>query len=156
MRAFLQAGAGRLVVHIESTSDISGLIDELEKTYGRDKELSTDLLSLGLSIQIDTPLSKLEAHLPRVDYVQFMGIAHIGRQGIPFDERVLGKIKEFKKAHSDMLIQVDGGVSLESAPALFDAGADRLVVGSALWKSEDMPGTLHAFDALAEQYGRYR
>jgi ribulose-phosphate 3-epimerase len=153
--AFLHAGAGKLVIHLESTSDVTGVIDELEERYGRDKEFSPELLSVALSINIDTDLALLEPHLPRIDYVQFMGIARIGQQGIPFDERVLEKIATFKKAHPDIPVQVDGGVSLETAPKLLAAGAERLVVGSALWKSDDVAHTLHAFNELLLEYGRY-
>lgn len=156
MGAFLKAGAGKLLIHVESTGKLDELIDELEGTYGRDKELSPDLLSLGLAIHIDTDLSVLEPHLPRIDYVQFMGIANVGKQGQPFDERVLPKLTEFTKRHPEVRAQVDGGVSLKTAPALLSAGADRLVVGSALWKSPDLAETLRAFEKVAEEYGRYR
>jgi len=153
--AFLHAGAGKLVVHLESTSDVTGVINELEERYGRDKEFSPELLSLALSVSLDTDVALLEPHLARIDYVQFMGIARIGQQGIPFDERVLTKIASFKKMHPDIPVQVDGGVSLETAPKLLAVGAERLVVGSALWKSEDVPHTLHMFNELLLEYGRY-
>lgn len=148
MRAFLAAGAGKLVLHAESAPDLGGLLDELERTYGRDKEFSPDILSVGVSARITTPLSRIEPYLPRVDFVQLMGIATIGKQGVPFDERVLGKIRELKSAHPEMTVQIDGGVSLQTAPSLAAAGADRLVVGSALWNSEDLAGTIHEFERI--------
>lgn len=154
MRTFLRAGAGRLVFHIESTPNITSLIDQLEKEYGRDKEFAPELLSLGLSIRLQTDLAKLEPYLPRIDYVQFMGIASIGRQGVPFDERVIERVRTFHRAHPDTPIQIDGGVSLSNAASLFAAGASRLVVGSALWKSNDPVATLRAFEDIAEEYGR--
>lgn len=156
MRAFLRAGAGKLIIHAESTDNMSSLLDELENTYGRDKELSQDLLSVAIAIHANTPPERYEPYLARVDYVQFMGIAKEGVQGQPFDERVLTKVQDFKKAHPEIIVQIDGGVSLETAPKLLNAGANRLVVGSALWKSGDIPGTLHAFELLIEQYGQYR
>ncbi len=154
MRAFLRAGAGRLVFHIESTPNLTSLIDQLEKEYGRDKEFAPDLISLGLSIRLQTDLVALEPYLPRIDYVKFMGIAQIGHQGVPFDERVIGRIRDFRKKHADIPVQVDGGVSLSNAASLFAAGASRLVVGSALWKSEQPLETLRALEDIAEEYGR--
>jgi len=135
---------------------VGELIDQLEQTYGRDKEFSSELLSLGLSIQLDTDLSVLAPHIARIDYVQFMGIATIGRQGALFDSRVVAKIREFKKIYPTVPVQVDGGVSLTTAPELLAAGAERLVVGSALWHASDIEETLHAFEELANEYGRYQ
>lgn len=156
MAAFLKAGAGKLIFHAESTSGMAALLDELERDYGRDKELTPDLLSVAIAIHADTKPAQYEPYLDRVDYVQFMGIAREGAQGEPFDERVVDAVKAFRGSHSDILIQVDGGVSLETAPRLLYAGANRLVVGSALWNSGDVPGTLHAFEAVLEEYGQYR
>jgi ribulose-phosphate 3-epimerase len=155
MRAFLGAGAARFVVHIEEARNLPQMLDELENKYGRDKEFAPELLSVGLSIRIDTDLSALEPYLPRIDYVQFMGIAHIGRQGQSFDPRVIAKIQTFKRAHPEILAQVDGGVSLLNAPDLFRAGATRLVVGSALWESLDPAATIRELNALAEEHVRY-
>jgi ribulose-phosphate 3-epimerase len=156
MATFLKAGAGKLILHAESTRDIGALLDELETTYGRDKEFSPDLLSVALALHADANITHLAPHLARVDYVQFMGIAHEGLQGQPFNERVLDAIVELRKNFPDLLIQVDGGVSLETAPRLLSAGVNRLVVGSALWKSGDIPGTIHKFTELIEEYGRYK
>jgi len=49
---------------------------------------------------------------------------------------------------SDIIISVDGGVSLESAPELIAAGVNRLVVGSAIFESTDIKKTIAAFQAL--------
>jgi ribulose-phosphate 3-epimerase len=156
VRAFLKAGAGKLIIHAESVRNVGALFDELKKTYGHDKEFNAELLSVALALRADTNIAPLHAYIEQCNYVQFMGIAHIGKQGQPFDERVLKAIREFRKAHPEVPVQVDGGVSRETAPRLLDAGADRLVIGSALWKSEDVRGELHAFEEIAEDYGRYR
>lgn len=152
--AWLELGAQRVLIHFESVVDVAPVLAALEQRYGHEKGFP-GLFEVGLATQIDTDLARLEEQLVHVDYVQFMGIATIGKQGQPFDPRVVEKIKLFRKAHPDVLIQVDGGVSLESAPALLSAGVDRLVIGSALWKSGDVPGTLEKLEELAESYGRY-
>ena len=148
-------GATRIVVHVESTSKISEIISEMKHTYGYDKDFAPGLLSLGLAVSIQTPLSAYEKYLDDIDFIQFMGIATIGKQGQKFDARVLVKIAELRKKYPDQRIQVDGGVSLETAQDLLKAGIDHLVVGSALFGTEDLESTIREFEKTAEQYGRY-
>lgn len=153
--AWIAAGASRVVVHMESVKDLPVLIETLERNYGYDKDFSTDLLSIGLALNIDTDTAVLEPYLSKVAYVQFMGISHIGRQGEPFDERVLEKIRAFHKAHPDIVLQVDGGATYESAPALLSAGVDRLVVGHGLWEAENLAAELARLEELGLHYGTY-
>jgi len=152
---WIAAGAQRLVVHAESTEHLSGIIRELEVKYGHSKDFAPGLLSLGLAIGNDSDLSLIEPYTDRIDYVQFMGIASIGKQGQPFDARVLEKIAAFRQKHPDMSIQVDGAVSLETAPQLLIAGVDRLVIGSGLWKSHDLKEEIERFKNLVHEHGLY-
>lgn len=153
--AWADAGATRLVIHVESAPKLGELIDSFASQYGHDKDFAPDLLSIGLALSLDTDPSILEPHLSKVDYVQFMGIATIGGQGHPFDERVVQRVSDFHKKHPDVPIQVDGGVSLATAPALLAAGVSRLVVGSDLWYASDLRAQLRKLNELAQQYGRY-
>ncbi len=152
---WIAAGATRIVVHIESTKNIQQIITELQLKYGYEKGFASDLLSFGLALSIDTPTQTIESYLDEVDYVQFMGIKTIGKQGQPFDERVLEKIKTFRKTHPEILVQIDGGASLKTAAALLDAGVGRLVVGSDLWGEADLAAELERFATIAEEHGRY-
>lgn len=152
---WVAAGASRLVLHIESVHDVPGLMRQLAREYGYEKGFAPDLLSVGLALNPDTDTAALLPHLDSVDFVQFMGIKSIGRQGQPFDPGVVDKIRAFHKAHPDVPVQVDGGVSLESAPRLLSAGASRLVVGSALWKTGDSAAELARFARIAEEQGIY-
>jgi ribulose-phosphate 3-epimerase len=149
---WIAAGAQRIILHVESTNYLPRAITDLETKYGHAKGFAPDLLAVGLAINIQSDLLLLEPYLPNADFVQFMGIDSIGKQGQPFDERVLEKIKAFKGKHPNMSVQVDGGVSLETAPALLSAGVERLIVGSALWNSEDIQNELKAFQSLIEEY----
>jgi len=110
------------VFHIENVEDVGFL---LRKSDVRGVEI-------GMAIGVNTSNKELEKWLDKIDYVQFMGIAKIGSQGQPFDNRVLRKIKDFRKTHPNVIIQVDGGVNATNAPLLIEAGVDRLVVGSAI------------------------
>jgi len=119
---WLDAGIKRSAVHIESTKKVDEII-EVIKAKGAE---------VGLAINTDTPNELLYPWVDKIDYIQFMGIAKIGYQGQPFDEKVLHKIEDLRKRHPDAIIQVDGGVSKKTAPLLIKAGADRLAAGSAI------------------------
>ena len=82
-----------------------------------------------------------------------MGIRTIGRQGEPFDTRIVRKIAAFRQKHADIPIQVDGGVNLSTAPMLLDAGVSRLIIGSGIWKAPDLAEALAKYHELAEEYG---
>lgn len=148
-------GASRLTVHSESTRFIPRFLSSTHGTYGHDADFTPGLLALGLSIGMETDLALIEPHLKKVDYVQFMGIRKIGHQGESFDTRVFAKIATFRKRYPTIEVQVDGGVTLENAPKLLQAGVKRLVVGSALWKAPDLATRYREFDELTQRHGIY-
>jgi ribulose-phosphate 3-epimerase len=152
---WIAAGASRIVVHIESTRYLPRLLNELRDKYGHEPGFAPDLLSFGLALNIDTDTSVLDPFLSSVDFIQFMGIARIGVQGQPFDERVIGKLRRFHKAHPEVPTQVDGGVTRATAPALAGAGADRLIVGHDLWEAPDLEGELRYLSRIIEEHGAF-
>lgn len=129
---WVSAGATRVIVHVEMKGDLAMAITKLK-----------DRAEIGLALNIETAIDVIEPFKDEIQFVQCMGIDHIGFQGQKFDEEVINKIKEIKTRFPFLPISVDGGVSLESAPKLIDAGANRLVVGSAIFDSDN------AFDAIA-------
>ncbi len=134
---WLVAGASRVIIHVETITDWQKIISELG-----------NLIEIGLAINISTPIEKLKPYINDVDFIQCMGIARIGFQGEPFDERVLGKIREVKKEWPQMQVSVDGAVNETTAPALLEAGADRLVVGSAIFESGDVAEAISSLQSL--------
>lgn len=148
-------GAVRLTIHAESTRYLKRFLENIHILYGHDKDFVPGLLSVGLAIGAETDIALIEPHLPSVEYVQFMGIKRIGRQGEPFDTRVIARIQAFRKRYPHIPVQVDGGVTLSNAPKLLDAGVSRLVVGSAIWKSEHPADQYRALHALTEEHGIY-
>ncbi|MCF7816126.1 MAG: hypothetical protein K9M10_00680 [Candidatus Pacebacteria bacterium] len=124
---YLKAGVTSIVVHLESTKNLDKIL-ALKEKYS---------FKLGLSIGNDTNLSILTEAIEVADYVQLMGIQHIGSQGQPFDIRVLDRIRELKSRYPTLPISIDGSVNMETASLLVQAGADRLVSGSAVLKAED-------------------
>lgn len=153
--AWIAAGVSRITVHAEGTTQLARLISEFQVRYGHDKDFAPDLLSLGLAIGLETDVALIEPFLSKIDYVQFMGIAKIGRQGQPFDSRVIARIRTFRAKHPDVTIQIDGGVTEATAPLLFAAGADRLIVGHTLLEAKNMRETFLNLSKLTEKYGRY-
>ncbi len=152
---WINAGANRITIHAGSTPTLTALFDEIQTRYGHDTKFNAGLLSIGIALHADADLAILDPLISRIDYVQFMGIASIGKQGQPFDSRVLPKMRAFKKKYPAMPMQVDGGVSLQTAPALLSAGASRLIIGSALWKSASLAETYKQFIELTTSYGLY-
>jgi ribulose-phosphate 3-epimerase len=153
--AWIEAGATRIIAHAESTRFLGKFVEDMKRTYGHDKSFAPDLLSFGLALNVASPISLIEPFLADIDFVQFMGIRKIGKQGEPFDRAVIQKILSFRKKYPDMSIQVDGGVSLQTAPDLLEAGVSRLVIGSALWRAVDLPLEIARYEALTITHGRY-
>jgi len=146
--AWVSAGARRLVIHIESTDNFSHVLTALEGRYAKKEERDSFGVELGLALSIDTPLSAVEPFIREVSFVQLMGIARIGFQGEPFDERVLPRLQELRRMHPDLILSVDGGVHLANAAALVSAGANRLVAGSEVFESDSIRATLAQFHTI--------
>ncbi len=152
---WIQLGASRITVHAESTQYLGDLLKRFDQTYGHEHGFSTGLIEIGIAVNLSTDVSLIEPYLSNIDYVQFMGIDHIGHQGEPFDRRTVERVHAFHKKHPDVEIQVDGGVSRRTAPDLLSAGAHRLVVGSALLTAPDLKEEYRALEALTTEYGIY-
>lgn len=124
---WIRAGASRIIVHIESPDAEEALAAMQEYRAGETR------VEVGLALALDTPLELLEHLSASADFIQIMGIAEIGRQGEPFDARALERVRLLNSRLPSHPISVDGGVTLENAPALLAAGASRLVAGSAIF-----------------------
>ncbi|MBP6860595.1 MAG: hypothetical protein KBC38_03495 [Candidatus Pacebacteria bacterium] len=152
---WIDQGASRVTIHAESTRYLAKTMEELESRYGHDQGFAPELLSFGLAVGTTTDISLIEPYLHFVEYVQFMGIRRIGKQGEPFDVSVVDRIRALRKKHPELTVQVDGGVNRATAPALLEAGVDRLIVGSALWLAPDLKAEYDFLMSLTEQYGLY-
>jgi ribulose-phosphate 3-epimerase len=150
---WIDAGASRIVFHATSSQHLLDDIKSLQVRYGHDTTFTSSLLSFGLALNTTSDLALLPPFLPYINFVQFMGITRIGLQGEPFDKRIVERIRQCKKLYPKLAVQVDGGVSLETAPQLLTLGVERLVVGSALWKSADPKAEYLKLAALRERYG---
>ena len=133
----LAAGAKRIIAHVESFQD------EQEIAVAIRAWRSAGAEEVGIALLLETPLARADGLTDFVDFVQLMSIAKIGHQGERFDEQALQRVEELHANYPDMMVAVDGGISLANVEALVRAGANRLVVGSALFENGD-PASAYA------------
>lgn len=82
-------------------------------------------------------------------FIQVMGIASIGEQGLSFDTEAISRVVALDQQFSNLSIQVDGGMTPETASLVFKAGADTAVVGSFIFGSEDAGGAIEKLELIA-------
>jgi ribulose-phosphate 3-epimerase len=126
---FKKAGADCLSVHWE-------VCTHLHRTINQIKEL--DMLA-GVAINPHTPVSFLEDIICDVDFVVLMSVnpGFGGQRFIPNSIKRTKELRKFINKHkSNAMIEIDGGVDLENAPILVDAGADILVAGNTVFGAE--------------------
>lgn len=133
--AFKAAGADQLSVHIEACVHLHRNIQQIK---------SLDMKA-GVAINPHTPVSLLQDVLGDIDLVCMMSV-NPGFGGQKFIPRTLDKITELRRMIDDnklnVLIEVDGGVTIENAGAIIDAGAHALVAGNTVFKSSDPTKTI--------------
>lgn len=144
---WIKVGASRIILHLESSSEIKKLVEEIRAEHGNPTDVP-GVPEIGIASLNSTPISETEALVPFIDFVQVMGIARIGFQGEPFDPSSLERIRALKTKFPNLPISVDGGVNGESAPLLVRAGADRLVSGSYIFKSTNIAETITSMKGL--------
>ncbi len=145
---FVMAGAERVVVHAEafaSPMDCSEFLSSFKAKYSSGSLL--DVLA-GIAFKPDAIVDDFSDAIKEAHFVQVMGILNIGRQGQRFDERTFSLVEKIRSIAPEKDISVDGGVSLDNASALFESGANRLVVGSAIFNSENISETIEEFRSL--------
>ena len=121
LKEWLYTQADRFIIHAESQGDLGLLMDELHKNKRK----------VGLALNPETEISKVEPFLSKVDLIQFMTV-HPGFQGGEFVEKDLEKVKEFNKKYPQIPIAVDGAMHVETAKLAVAAGASIIVVGGHL------------------------
>ena len=141
---YMKLGPKRLIFHPDLKKDIQEFEQFLEglDIYIRDN------VQIGVAFLPSDDLAIVSKLSHRVDFLHCMGSDKIGFQGETFSDKVLENIKFLKKNLPGVVISVDIGVNLQNAESILDAGADRLTVGSSIWKSADPIGALQTFQSL--------
>lgn len=122
------------------------------QNFNKCVEATDGRVPLGVSLCLDTPLKVLAPVAIHVEVIQLMGwnFSSLGRQGQPFDPHAIDAIRELRLLYPKHIISVDGGVNLENAPMVIGAGADNLVVGSAIWESGMVRDNLEKFKGIIQ------
>jgi len=141
---FAKAGASMITVHAEACT-------HLQRTLTAIRELGTQA---GVVLNPATPLASIEWVLAYTDMVLLMSV-NPGFGGQEFIPNSLDKIESLRQMIDDkkleVLIQVDGGVNLETIADVTKAGADVVVAGSAIYGADDYAATIAALKAAADQ-----
>lgn len=139
--AFQKAGANILTVHIEACPHLHRNLQQI-KSLG---------MKAGVALNPHTPISLLADIIQDIDLVCLMSV-NPGFGGQQFIPRTLDKIRALKQMiidnGSSTLIEIDGGVTLDNAGAILQAGADVLVAGNTVFKSADPVATIAALKKL--------
>ena len=129
-------GAMMMNVHYEACPHLHRVVQQI-KDAG---------MKAAVTLNPATPVALLEDIIQDIDMVLLMSV-NPGFGGQKFIPHTLDKIKELRalieRTGSQALIEVDGGVNLETGKLLVDAGADVLVAGSAVFKAPDMADMIH-------------
>lgn len=127
---FAEAGADLVTFHLEATDDPAGCVAPIRRAGAK----------AGVSIKPATPVEALREVLPLVDLVLVMSVEP-GFGGQSFIPGSLDKIRALRAMIREQglgtIVEVDGGISARNAREVFDAGADALVAGSAVFGAED-------------------
>lgn len=144
IEAFAKAGADMIVIHEEADSP-----QQIKQTLLQIKSLG---VKAGLSIKPNTKAEALAPFMAHLDMILIMTVEP-GFGGQSFMHEQLAKIKTVRAMiqaeKPDCLLQVDGGVSEETAKLCTDAGANVLVAGSAIFQSSDRQKTMQALRGLS-------
>jgi ribulose-phosphate 3-epimerase len=139
--AFKNAGADFLTVHIEACTHLHRNIEQI-KSLG---------MRAGVALNPHTPVTLLSEVLHDVDLVLLMSV-NPGFGGQKFIPNTLEKIKQLRKLIDEkglqVHIEIDGGVTVENALSIIQAGADVLVAGNAVFKSSDPKTTIARLKAI--------
>ncbi len=127
---FAREGAGIITVHYEAVDDVAACLGLIHGCG----------VKAGISIRPATPVEVLEPWLDSLDLVLVMSVEP-GFGGQSFIPGALDRIRELRRMidqrGSSTLIEVDGGISADNAREVFDAGADVLVAGAAIFGAPD-------------------
>jgi ribulose-phosphate 3-epimerase len=128
--AYSDAGADIITIHPEATDDLSASIKKI-KDLGK---------KVGVSLNPETKVSIIKDHLEQIDLVLIMSV-NPGFGGQKFMPEVLDKIKELKNIQKvqniDFDIEIDGGINFENSKIAIKAGANILVSGTTIFKSNN-------------------
>ena len=133
VRLFADAGAENITFHVESDCDPKAVIDEIHRLG----------VKAGISLKPGTPVSAVEPFIGCADMILVMTVEP-GYGGQGFIPSTLDKIRRIRELAPDKDIEVDGGINPETSRLVREAGANVLVAGTYLFRSEDMSAAVES------------
>ena len=134
-------GAMMMNVHYEACTHLHRVVSAIHEAG----------MKAGVTLNPSTPVCLLRDIIRDVDMVLLMSV-NPGFGGQKFIEHTIEKVKELRalieSTGSKALIEVDGGVNLETGKRLVEAGADVLVAGNTVFKADDREAMIHALKSL--------
>jgi ribulose-phosphate 3-epimerase len=133
---FVKAGADQITFHVEATEDVAETLQFIGRTQAR----------AGLAICPETPVEMLHPYLELCDHILIMTV-HPGFGGQSFMPETVEKIADLRAIYKGD-IQVDGGITLETARTCRKAGASVFIAGTYLFKAPDMAQAIEQLKKL--------
>ena len=141
LQQFKDAGASHITVHYEACTHLHRTLHQIRETGAK----------AGIALNQHTPVSVLEDVLEITDLVCLMSV-NPGFGGQKFIYQTLLKIRKLREMidsiNAPTLIEIDGGVGLQNAETLLQAGADVLVAGSSVFGATDPVATIAALKSF--------
>jgi len=130
----------KIFVHYESTEKLSEILRKIKATE----------TVAGVVLNMETPVEVVREFLGELDEVLLMSIDTLGSYGAKFNPEVIDKIRGFRSMSASVTMGIDGGVNLRNARDLISAGADNLVVGSAILRGDDVAIAVKEFNEISK------
>ena len=136
---FIEAGANSITVHVEPEAK-----HEVAKTL---RSIREGGCRAGLTLNPETPFAFVEPHLPNIDLLLIMTV-HPGFGGQSFQPEMMEKVRRAQDLRSSLgmhyALEVDGGITAETARVSIESGADVIVAGTAIFKTNDYAAAIRA------------
>ncbi len=145
IESFRKAGADVITVHYEACPHLHRTIHQIKETGAK----------AGVALNPHTPVGLLDDIIEDIDLVCLMSV-NPGFGGQKFIYRTIEKTRQLREMiivrNADTLIEIDGGVGLQNAEVLVQAGADVLVAGSSVFGAKDPVATISQLKAFSSKF----
>ncbi|MFH1611752.1 MAG: ribulose-phosphate 3-epimerase [bacterium] len=135
---WIKSSVKRIIFHYESTDKHQEIIKNIQNAG----------LEVGLAINPETEINVVDEFIDKLDVVLIMTV-HPGYGGQEFLEGSLNRIKSLREKYSNVKIEVDGGINLETASEVIRAGANILVSGSGIFKGDNVKDTINKLKIIS-------
>ena len=130
IEAYAEAGADIITIHPEATENLEDSITKISKLNKK----------VGISLNPETNIDIIEKYLEKIDLILIMSV-HPGFGGQKFMPEVLKKIRKLRSIQIDRNlnfdIEIDGGINFDNSKSAIEAGANILVSGTTIFKSNN-------------------